>query len=70
MRIIPNYNHYDLNPPEPIIEPQNPIEFEQEMIEEHDFEKNYEDTSIRSYDLIERKIFNELIKNEPKQCNI
>lgn len=68
--MIPNYNHYDLNPPEPvIIEPQNPLEFEQEMIAEHNIEESYEESQIISFDMIEREYLNELIKNEPK-CSI
>lgn len=68
--MIPNYNHYDLNPPEPvIIEPQNPLEFEQEMIAEHNFERSYEEDNLKRDMQLEDAYFKELIKNEPK-CSI
>ena len=61
---------YNQNPPEPvIIEPPNPLEFEQEMIAEHNIEESYEESQIISFDMIEREYLNELIKNEPK-CSI
>ena len=58
---------YNQNTPEPvIIEQQNPIEFEQEMIAEHNIEESYEESQIISFDMIEREYLNELIKNGPK----
>ena len=60
-----NY-HYDLNPPEPVIlEPQNPIEFFEEMIAEHNTEKCYERQHIIDFDYMEMSYIKELIKNEP-----
>ena len=62
-----NYNHYNLNPPTPaILPPQNPTEYFEELIAEHNFELNYEESEIESFDLMERQILKELIKNEPK----
>lgn len=61
---------YNQNPPEPVIlEPQNPIEFFEEMIAEHNIEESYENQHIRNFDDMERLYFKELIKNEPK-CSI
>ena len=51
---------FNQNPPEPFIEPRTPDEWEEELIEEHLYEMNYNDSYV---DLEEVRI-SELIKNE------
>lgn len=57
---------YNQNPPEPVIlEPQNnPMDYVEEMIAEHNFEESYENQHIKNFDDMERLYFKELIKNE------
>lgn len=60
------YNHYNLNPPEPVIIPDTYAEQQQEyledMIAEHDFEESY---NLKFIDLDELRN-KELITNECK----
>lgn len=70
MKPVPNRNHYNLNPPEPVfIETyNNPVEdYYDEIIAEHNEETRYDEQHIILFDYIETEILNELIKNEPKQ---
>ena len=59
-------NIYNLNPPEPVIlEPQNnPMDYVEEMIAEHNIEESYETQHIINFDYNEREYLKELIKNE------
>ena len=66
MRIIPNYNHYNLNPPEPIAYPieEDPNGISQDVVDEHIYEEEYEAQQLRSYLDFEDAQINELIKHE------
>lgn len=67
--MIPNYNHYDLNPPEPIALPmeQDPNGLDQNVIDEHIYEQEYEEQHLTDFVDFEDVAFNELIKHEQKQ---
>ena len=64
------YNHYNLNPPEPVIIPVNFKEQEEEhwqdIITEHNFEESY---NLNYIDKEELRI-KELIKNEEHRAEI
>lgn len=60
--MVKNYNHYNLNPPEPIAEPMSLDDYWEQAVEEHLYEQNHENPKSH-IDLEEIRI-NELIKNE------
>ena len=60
-----NYNHYNLNPPEPIAEPMPAEDYWEQAVEEHLYEQAF--NNPKSHIDLEEIRTNELIKNEQSE---
>ena len=65
MRIKYDNSMYTTIPPE-IIDLRTPADVLEDEIIEHNSQESYENQQIRTFDLLEREYFKELIKHESK----